>query len=97
MTKKDIVKSISENTGVSMTEVNTIIDNFFDQLKGVLLSNKELYIRNFGKFYNKKVAAKFGRNLFKNTPLRIDAHLKPVLDFSKSIKKEIQDIKLRSK
>ena len=97
MTKKDIIKNISEDTGISMTEVNIIIDSFFNQLKNILLDNNELYIRNFGKFYNKKVAAKFGRNLFKNTPLRIDAHFKPVLDFSKSMKREIQNIKLRSK
>lgn len=77
MTKADIVKNISDQTGVDKTDVQMIAEKFMDEIKNSLQKNNNVYLRGFGSFIVKSRAEKTGRNILKNTTIRIPAHSVP--------------------
>ena len=77
MTKADIVKNISDQTGVDKTDVQMIVEKFMDQVRDSIQKNNNVYLRGFGSFVVKRRAEKTGRNILKNTTIRIPAHSVP--------------------
>ena len=77
MTKADIVKNISDQTGLDKTDVQMIAEKFMDEIKSSLQNNNNVYLRGFGSFIVKSRAEKTGRNILKNTTIRIPAHSVP--------------------
>ena len=74
MTKADIVKNISDQTGMDKTDVQMIAEKFMDEIKSSLQNNNNVYLRGFGSFIIKTRAEKTGRNISKNTAVIIPAH-----------------------
>ena len=74
MTKADIVKNISDQTGVDKTDVQMIAEKFMEEIKNSLQKNNNVYLRGFGSFIIKTRAEKTGRNISKNTAVIIPAH-----------------------
>ena len=93
MTKADIVKNISDQTGMDKTDVQMIAEKFMDEIKDSLESGNNVYLRGFGSFIIKKRAKKTGRNISKNTAVIIPAHnipaFKPSKTFVKSVKQSV--------
>ena len=81
MTKADIVKNISDQTGMDKTDVQMIAEKFMDEIK------------SFGSFIIKTRAEKTGRNISQNTAIIIPAHnipaFKPSKTFVKSVKQNV--------
>ena len=50
MTKADIVKNISDQTGMDKTDVQMIAEKFMDEIKNYLQNNNNVYLRGFGSF-----------------------------------------------
>lgn len=50
MTKKDIVKQISEELGVSQSETREIVQRTLDAIIDTLVSDMKIELRNFGVF-----------------------------------------------
>ena len=48
MTKADIVKNISDQTGMDKTDVQMIAEKFMDEIKSSLQNNNNVYLRGFG-------------------------------------------------
>ena len=90
MTKADIVKNISDQTGVDKTDVQMIAEKFMDEIKNSLQKNNNVYLRGFGSFIVKKRAEKTGRNILKNTTIKIPAHSIPAF---KPAKVFVEDVK----
>jgi len=93
MTKADIVKEISESTGIPKRDVLTVVEAFMDSVKTSMLDRKEnVYLRGFGSFIIKHRAAKTARNILQNTTMYIDAHdfpsFKPSKSFAEKMKGE---------
>ena len=90
MTKADIVKNISDQTGMDKTDVQMIAEKFMDEIKSSLQNNNNVYLRGFGSFIIKTRAEKTGRNISQNTAVIIAAHnipaFKPSKTFFKSSK-----------
>ena len=84
MTKADIVKNISDQTGMDKTDVQMIAEKFMDEIKSSLQNNNNVYLRGFGSFIIKTRAEKTGRNISKNTTLIIPEHYVPQFKPSKS-------------
>lgn len=85
MTKADIIKEISEATGLQKKEVAVVIESFMKTIKDSLLVNGEnVYLRGFGTFGIKHRAAKTARNIAKNTTITIEAHDLPAFKPAKS-------------
>ncbi len=74
MTKADIVKNISDKTGMDKSDVQMIAEKLMDEVKNSLKKNENVYLRGFGSFIIKKRAEKTGRNISKNTTIIIPAH-----------------------
>ncbi len=77
MTKADIVKKVSESTGIENQTVQKTIEAFMETVKDSLTGNKNVYLRGFGSFIVKKRAKKLARNISKNTTLIIPEHFVP--------------------
>ena len=90
MTKADIVKNISDQTGLDKTDVQMIAEKFMDEIKSSLRNNNNVYLRGFGSFIIKTRAEKTGRNISKNVTIKIPAHSIPSF---KPAKIFVEDVK----
>ncbi|TWP22531.1 integration host factor subunit beta [Apibacter muscae] len=84
MTKADIVNSISNKIGLEKSEIQKVVEVFMDDIKTAMAKGDNVYLRGFGTFLIKKRAAKTGRNISKNTAIKIPAHNVPAFKPSKS-------------
>ena len=93
MTKADIVKNISDKTGMEKSDVQMIAEKLMDEVKNSLKKNENVYLRGFGSFIIKKRAEKTGRNISKNIAVVIPAHnipaFKPSKTFVNSVKQNV--------
>ena len=93
MTKADIVKNISDRTGMDKSDVQMIAEKLMIEIKNSLKNNENVYLRGFGSFIVKKRAEKTGRNISKNIAVTIPAHnipaFKPSKTFVNSVKQNV--------
>ena len=83
MTKADIVTNISDKLGIDKADVQSTIEKFMTEVKGSLEKGENVYLRGFGSFTIKTRAEKTGRNISKNTAVKIPAHNIPAFKPSK--------------
>lgn len=62
MTKKEIVKAISDEIGLTQLKTKEIVQKTFDAIVETLISERRIELRNFGVFEVKKRAARKARN-----------------------------------
>lgn len=62
MTKKEIVKTISEECGLTQLKTKEIVQKTFEAIIDTLVSETRIELRNFGVFEVKKRAARKARN-----------------------------------
>ena len=79
MTKKEIVKTISEDIGLTQLKTKEIVQKTFDAIVNALVEEKRIELRNFGVFEVKKRAARKARN--PRTGQRVDVPQKYVVTF----------------
>jgi len=94
MTKADIVSKISEKLGLEKNEVLSTVEAFMEEVKISLENGENLYLRGFGSFIIKTRAEKTGRNISKNTTIKIPAHnipaFKPAKVFVEGVKSKTE-------
>ena len=94
MTKADIVSNISDQLGIDKVDVQVTVEKFMDEIKNSLESGENVYLRGFGSFIIKTRAEKTGRNISKNTTIKIPAHnipaFKPAKTFLEGVKSKVQ-------
>ncbi len=90
MTKAEIVSKISDRLGLEKGDVQATVEALMDEVKDSLETGENVYLRGFGSFIIKKRAEKTGRNISKNTTIRIPAHnipsFKPAKVFVEGVK-----------
>ena len=79
MTKKEIVKQISEKLGMTQLKTKEIVQQTFDAIVDTLLVEKRIELRNFGVFEVKRRKARKARN--PRTGERVDVEPKYVVTF----------------
>ena len=93
MTKAEIVSNISEQLGIDKGDVQATVEKFMEEVKTSLEGNENVYLRGFGSFVVKTRAEKTGRNISKNTTIKIPAHnipaFKPAKVFVESVKSNV--------
>lgn len=62
MTKKEIVKTISDETGLTQVQIKKIVRMTFDAIVQTLVEEGRVELRNFGVFQVKPRAARKARN-----------------------------------
>lgn len=94
MTKADIVAKISEKLGMEKGDVQATVENFMEEVKDSLQNGNNVYLRGFGSFIVKTRAEKTGRNISKNTTIKIPAHnipaFKPAKVFVEGVKAKVK-------
>jgi DNA-binding protein HU-beta len=94
MTKADIVKEISQNTGIEAVTVGKAVEAFMETMKGSLAGGNNVYLRGFGSFIVKKREEKTARNISKNTTIIVPAHnipsFKPAKEFVAQVKEHVK-------
>ncbi|AUC78595.1 integration host factor subunit beta [Nonlabens sp. MB-3u-79] len=94
MTKADIVSKISDKLGMEKTDVQATVESFMNEVKDSLETGENVYLRGFGSFIVKTRAEKTGRNISKNTTIKIPAHNIPAF---KPAKVFVDGVKLNVK
>ncbi len=93
MTKAEIVASISEKSGIEKGDVLRVVEDLMVEVKNSLEKGENVYLRGFGSFIIKERAEKTGRNISKNTTIKIPAHnipaFKPAKVFVESVKENV--------
>ena len=79
VTKKEIVKQISEKLGMTQLKTKEIVQQTFDAIVETLLVEKRIELRNFGVFEVKRRKARKARN--PRTGERVDVEPKYVVTF----------------
>jgi integration host factor subunit beta len=79
VTKKEIVKTISEEIGLTQLKTKEIVQKTFDAIVDTLVEDGRIELRNFGVFEVKKRAARKARN--PRTGTRVDVPTKFVVTF----------------
>ena len=74
MTKADLVAKISDKLGIEKGDVQATVETFMEEVKTSLESGDNVYLRGFGSFIIKTRAEKTGRNISKNTTIKIPSH-----------------------
>ncbi|MDR0437104.1 MAG: integration host factor subunit beta [Bacteroidales bacterium] len=94
MTKAKLVSEIANRTGVEKVTVLNIVETFMEVMKDTMCKGENVYLRGFGSFILKRRAEKIGRNITKNTSIRIPAHyipaFKPAKPFSTEVKTKVK-------
>ena len=94
MTKADIVAKISEKLGMEKGDVKATVETFMNEVKTSLEGGDNVYFRGLGSFIIKTRAEKTGRNISKNTTIKIPAHnipaFKPAKVFVESVKTNVE-------
>ena len=80
MTKKEIVKTISEEMQLTQLKTKEIVQKTFDAIVETLVTERRIELRNFGVFEVKKRAARKARN--PRTGERVDVGEKYVVTFT---------------
>jgi DNA-binding protein HU-beta len=87
MTKADIVSKISDKSGIEKTDVLATVEAFMTE------NGDNVYLRGFGSFIIKTRAEKTGRNISKNTTIKIPSHnipaFKPAKTFTEGVKSKV--------
>lgn len=79
MTKKEIVRTISEEIGLTQLKTKEIVQKTFDAIVETLVTEGRIELRNFGVFEVKKRAARKARN--PKTGDKVDVPEKYVVTF----------------
>ena len=91
MTKAELCKKISDQTGCDMQSVSAIVESLMVSIKGSLEKEENVYLRGFGSFIIKRRAEKTARNISKNTTIIIPPHnipaFKPAKEFMGQVSK----------
>ena len=98
MTKAEIVSNVSQKMGIEKADVQATVESFMKEVISSLENGENVYLRGFGSFIVKTRAEKTGRNISKNTTIKIPAHnipaCKPAKTFLEGVKSKVQVLSL---
>lgn len=95
MTRKDIVKAVSEKTGLSRKDAEAAVVALFSAVREALLAGEALTVRGFGTFSLKYQRARKGRLIHTGQtipiPPRLRIHFEPSPQLQQAVaqKKEL--------
>jgi len=94
VTKKEIVKQISERSGLTQLKTKEIVQWTFDAIIETLLTEKRIELRNFGVFEVKRREARKARN--PRTGEKVDVEPKNVVTFQpgKEMEEKVRQMEL---
>ena len=95
MTKKEIVKTISESIGMTQLKTKQIVQETFDAIVEALVEEKRIELRNFGVFEVKKRAGRKARNPRTGDPVEVPEKYVVTFKPGKEMEKRVRDLEER--
>lgn len=89
MTKADIVNEVSELTGLTKVETETVLEGVIQSIVNGLSRSERIDIRGFGSFQIKKRKARDARNPATQELLRLEERYVPIFKVSNLLKEKI--------
>jgi DNA-binding protein HU-beta len=93
MTKADLVKIISENTGIIRKDVAVVVDSLLKSVKDSLIEGNHIEIRGFGTFKLKTRKPRVGRNPKTDQKVPVPQRTVPTFKFSRDFKVSVVNVK----
>jgi nucleoid DNA-binding protein len=94
MTKADLIKLVSENTGIIRKDVAVVVDSLLQAIKDSLGKGHHIEIRGFGTFRLKTRKPRMGRNPKTEEKVPVPARTVPTFKFSREFKNMVVDLKI---
>ena len=91
MNKSELIKSLSEQTNISIDEATLVVNTFVDNMKNALLEGDHVEIRGFGSFKVKEYGAYAGRNPRTGQKVEVDSKRLPFFRAGKELKEFVND------
>ena len=91
VTKKEIVKLISDKTGLTQLEVKNVVQMTFDSIIETLASDGRIELRKFGVFEVKRRKARRARNPRTNQPVDVEAKNVVTFQPGKDMEEKVRD------
>jgi nucleoid DNA-binding protein len=91
MTKADLVKIISTDTGIIRKDVAIVVDTFLQAIKDTMGEGNHIEIRGFGTFKLKVRKPRIGRNPKTDEKIPVPERTVPTFKFSREFKTGISD------
>ena len=91
MNKSELIKSLSEQTNISIDEATLVVNTFVDSMKNALLEGDHVEIRGFGSFKVKEYGAYAGRNPRTGQKVEVEAKRLPFFRAGKELKAFLND------
>lgn len=90
MTKQEVIRRISEQTGIDPEISRSVVESFFEVVKTAVSQGETIYVRQFGSFGPKQRPQKVARRIKDNTAITVAAHtipyFKPSADFRDQVR-----------
>ena len=91
MTKADLVRNVSAETGIIRKDVALAVDAFLEAIKDSMKDGKHIEIRGFGTFKLKVRKERIGRNPKTEEKVKVPSRVVPTFKFSRAFKEEVDD------
>jgi nucleoid DNA-binding protein len=91
MTKSEIIAKISEVTGLTKVETETVVNGFFATVSEALGKGETINFRGFGNFVVKHQKARYGFNPSTKEKIWINEKYKPAFRPSKTLKEKVNN------
>jgi len=89
MNKRDLIKTLKAESGLTQNESSTIVTIFFDEMSSALAKNDRVEIRGLCSFYVKKYEAYTGRNPKTGEKVKIESKKLPFFKCGLELKKRV--------
>ena len=96
MTKKEIVKTISEKIGMTQLKTKQIVQETFDAIVDALVEEKRIELRNFGVFEVKKRAGRKARNPRTGDPVEVPEKYVVTFKPGKEMEERVRELERRA-
>ena len=91
MTKADLVRNVSAETGIIRKDVALAVDAFLEAVKDAMKDGKHIEIRGFGTFKLKVRKERIGRNPKTEEKVKVPSRVVPTFKFSRAFKEDVDD------
>jgi DNA-binding protein HU-beta/integration host factor subunit beta len=85
ITKKDMIESVSDKTGLTQVDTRIVVESFLEAISKSLQTGKNIEIRGFGRFKIKSRNARKARNPRTGELVNIEAGIKPIFKASREL------------
>ncbi len=89
MTKADLVRIVSDETGIVRKDVALAIDAYLEAVKDAMRGGAHIELRGFGTYKLKKRKQRIGRNPKTEDEVIVPERIVPTFKFSRGFKKDV--------